>query len=371
MTASAGRLVNGSCVLEDLKRDVLTAQYWDYDLQGGAVEAYIRTALLTLLVLISVPMNVYVVMRILWKKLYSEPTYLLLLNLACTDLLLCFVSILFNIAMGFTGHYSFGMTDYIRCQVCKLASLFLIFYLVTIFNMALLSLDRCLFFARALKYPKEVTIKRTVIALVAIWVMCVVIHIPPLAGYGNIGYSMSCGFIFISPRHVKRSYFQLALTSLAFTMAYAVIIVTNAIILKVVRKQTKAGRIAATTSLEMQGSTPEQQRQAREIRRKNAEKQCNLCRTFLGIAFVNFITIVPATVLSLASVFSNDIHTWYYDFMLLCIASQVSLHPLVEAFFTHQGCEVLQVLLSSRGGGRGGRGGGRAAMFQSGHMLQL
>lgn len=337
MTDSAGRFINGSCVLEDLEDPGrLTPEFWDYDLQGAAVEAYIRTALQLLLVLTALPLNIYVIMRILRKKLYSEPTYLLLLNLACTDLLLSLVSILFNIAMGFTGHYSFGKTDYIRCQVCKIASLFLVFYHVTIFNMALLSLDRCFFFSRPLKYPNEITVKRTVIALVAIWAVSIAINIPPLAGYGDIGYSISCGFIFTSHRHIQRSYFQLALTGLAFTIAYAVLIVTNAIILQVVRKQTKASRIAATTSLEMQGSTPEKQQQARAMRAKKARRQCSLCRTFLGIMFVNFITIVPAAVLVLTTVFTHDIHTWYYNFVLLCIASQVSLHPLVEAFFTPQ-----------------------------------
>ena len=69
--------------------------------------------MLIALFLAGVVLNLYVFGRILWKELYSEPKYMLLLNLCVADLVMCFVSVLFNIAMGFTGHYSFGNTDYI------------------------------------------------------------------------------------------------------------------------------------------------------------------------------------------------------------------------------------------------------------------
>lgn len=110
MSNLAGILENGSCIIEDLDMDVLTAEYWDYSLQDAEGEVYSRTAIQMVLFLTAVPLNLYVFGRILRKKLYFDPTYMLLLNLCVTDLLMC-VSILFNIAMGTTALVTLTLSD--------------------------------------------------------------------------------------------------------------------------------------------------------------------------------------------------------------------------------------------------------------------
>ena len=141
---------NASCDIED--RNNLTNENWDYSLLGTENVEYSRAGVQVALFLAGVVLNLYVFGRILWKGLYSEPTYMLLLNLCVADLVMCFVPILFNISTGFNGHYSFGNTDYIRCHVCKIAVVFAITFLVVTFTVVLLSIDRCLYFVRPLKY---------------------------------------------------------------------------------------------------------------------------------------------------------------------------------------------------------------------------
>lgn len=342
MSEPAGTLVNGSCFIEDLDTDQLTAEYWDYSLQGVEDEAYARTAILMALFLVAVPLNLYVFGRILWKKLYIEPTYMLLLNLCTADLVMCFVSILFNIAMGFTGHYSFGDTDFIRCQVCKIAVMLTVVNLASAFNVALLSVDRCLYFVRPLKYSLHVTVKRTGIAILIIWLLSILIHIPVLAGYGDVGFSSSCGFIFTTHRHVQRSYALLAVNALAFSMVAVVIIVTNIFIVRAVYKQMKSVKVGTVTTMEMQTMqnrepTDARQQKREKVKRKRENlKQFKLLKVFGSILFVNFITITPAFILVIAIAFTANIPTAYYDFVVLCIAIQVTLHPVVEAFLAPQ-----------------------------------
>ena len=326
-------LMNASCVLDDLDdREMLSPEYWDYELQGGKIEAYIRTALQLLLFLTGVPLNLYVIGRILWKRLYSTPTYLLLLNLAFSDLLICLITIPFNVASGFTSHFSFGNTNYIRCQVCKIGILYIMLNLLTTFNVALISLDRFAYFYFPLKYHLKITGKRTALALLGIWGLSIALCIAPLLGYGDQGFSVSCGFIFVTPKHVERGIAQLVVTAIAYTVVVITIAITNLGIVRIACKQIKA---TTTMTVEMStiGGGDTANAQEKEIRKKEAKKQFKLFRVFGGILLVNFATILPVLVLVTVLVFT-EIPTWYFLFVLVCIMSQVTLHPIVEAFFT-------------------------------------
>lgn len=330
--------LNGSCVLETIvDRNTLTPLYWDFDLQQQKNEAYARTILQLLIFLTGVPLNLYVICKILWKRLFTQPTYLLLLNLAVADLLACLVSLPFNIASGFVGHFSFGNSDYIRCQVCKISAFFVLLTNLSFFNLALISLDRFAFFKIPLRYNVIITAKKTALALLGIWVLSTALVIPHLFGYGDVSFSTSCGFIFTAPNHIKRSIVSLIVSSIVFSAVMLVLIITNVWIVCIALKQIKATSKAENIQLQPisdEAQTNEQLKGKKAKEKKLAKKQFKLFKVFGGILLVDIITLLPAIALVIALVFTTSVPTGFWLFVLICIMSQVTFHPLVEAFLT-------------------------------------
>ena len=137
---SFGLSTNRSCLPlsgdPELENMMLTPELWR---QG---EHYIAHAILEILLFITgVLLNTYLLAVIFLKHLYSQPTYLLLLNLAIADMLMCTLVFPFHIAIGFSGQYSFGNSDYIRCAICEYAGIFLMLTILSPFNLAMLSMD--------------------------------------------------------------------------------------------------------------------------------------------------------------------------------------------------------------------------------------
>jgi hypothetical protein len=158
---------------------IWTRKYW-YIPQ---VAAYIHNAVFMTLFLLAVPLNFYVVGKIVWRKVYSEPTYILLLNLSIADLLMCSVHFVFSIAMGFAGHYSFGNSDFERCQVCRIGMVFSVVNLTSALTVMVLSIDRCIYFVRPLRYHIHMTALRTGVTITAIWVVSIFVYAPAMARY--------------------------------------------------------------------------------------------------------------------------------------------------------------------------------------------
>ena len=203
-------------------------------------------------------------------------------------------------------------------------------YLVVTFTVVLLSVDRCLYFVRPLKYPIYVTTKRTAVAIVITWVLSILNYAPSLAGYGDINFSVSCGDIFLTGGHIQRSFILLATSTLIFSVVAIVILTTNILIVRAVLKQRKK---CEASMIEMQTGDSTPQETVKEKLKKEAQKHFKLLKVFGGILLVNFITVIPTLVLSI-TIFFTIVPSGYYTFVLLCIVSQVALHPLVEIFLT-------------------------------------
>ncbi len=271
---NSSTISNVSCILEDIAdRDVLNSAYWEYTNNRFN---YIDTSLQLVLFLLGVPLNLYVMVKILWKKLYSQPTYLLLLNLAFCDFLVCMITLLFNVTTQFNGHYSFGDSNYVRCQVCKIAVAYIMLNLVTTFNLGLISLDRFAFFYIPLKYNMKVTPLKTGLALLGIWLLSGALVVAPLVGYGDVGFSLSCGYIFTVPEHVERSLFQLIATAVAFSAVTITLAITNIWIVRIAYKQIKAVKSERIELQSIGTATTEQRNQQKKIRKEAAMKQFKL-----------------------------------------------------------------------------------------------
>ena len=76
-------------------------------------------------------------------------------------------------------------TDY--CQFCQMNGIATdLLLLMSVYNLALLSLDRFLYVKKPLKYEEIVTVKRVVVVLVACWLLLIIFCLLPAFGVGKI-----------------------------------------------------------------------------------------------------------------------------------------------------------------------------------------
>ena len=181
--------LNFSC-FRNISESSVDEFYWTLNFDSEVrTDSFATAVLVSLIFLIGVPWNLFVIVTIVKKKLYSHPTIMLLLNLTITNLLLCLLVMPFIIITGFSGEYLFGDTDAVRCRVCQTG--FLMFFLswVSIYTLSLMSVDRFVYLKKPLKYSTLITPRRMLIALIITWVLCSFVCLPPLVGLGEVRFS--------------------------------------------------------------------------------------------------------------------------------------------------------------------------------------
>ena len=277
-----------------------------------------------------VPLNTWIILRILLNQLYAQPTYLLLLNLAISDLLVCLLPVFLNIVSGFLGSYSFGGTDRARCMACKAAFLYVVLNFQTVLNLSLISLDRFAYFRLSIKYYRIVTREKIAAALAVDWTLCLLLGIPPLAGYGDVVFATACGPAFSTPPHVRLSLPYIAVGLLIHLLGLAVLVVTNGWVIYIGFRQIRSLRVKPEPKLT--GNYFERRLSIIDV--DSTVKQFKLFQIFGAILLVHFATILPSIVLVGMLVASTRVPEGFYDFVLFSLFVQATLHPLVEAFFT-------------------------------------
>ena len=323
--------MNFSCVLEEIEdREVLTLEYWNIVLLDP--EDYVEIIIFLIILFTGVPLNSLIMARIITKQLYTQPSFQLLLNLAIGDLLICLIPLLFNIIAEFRGTISFGNSDYIRCQFCKIAASYVMLNFQTIFTLLFISLDRFVYFKYSIRYDKFVNTKTILAALAGSWLLSFVLTIPPLAGYGEIVLSASCGTIYIRhPTHRRRSIPYIAVSATIHSVVLATLIVTNVWVVCIALKQLKTlkvkpGKVAAVV-VEGWDVVPNQSKKEKEV----AKKQFRILYIFGGILIVHFATLIPAVILIVVIASGRSVPRFVYTVVLFSITSQATLHPMVEA----------------------------------------
>lgn len=307
-------------------------------------EAFANTAgvavVYVVLFMIGVPLNTYILAVLIYKKLFNQPTYLLLLNLTVSDLLVCLFPLLFKIITTLNQQGSLGNTDFVRCNVCNVGATFIIFNTSIYLTLMLLSIERLIFFRTPLRYDNLITTKRIVIAIVVEWVVSVAIAIPVLAGYGDLLYSLVCGHIFVTPYHIERGLVYAFLTGVFFALVTAVIVICNVwMVILFVKIYSKRKKVRVSSSFGSQNQSGQQHRVLTAKRKRFiwsldvARRQCAFIRTFGAIIFINCASVVPSLVLGAMIFFTVEIPLEYIIFVEAALLSQTSTHPLVQALF--------------------------------------
>ena len=324
-----------SCYQVNVSVDSVNETAWSYtglpNPQHYRQNGIVLASFLTLFLLVGTALNLLVMATIFKKHLHTQPTFILLLNLAVTDFLLCLLVMPFHIIAGFAGEFIFGNTDDIRCQVCKTGAILTILVSQSLFSLSLISVDRLLFIKRPLRYHKIVTWRWICAAVVVIWGVSIAISLPPLFGMGQINYSYTLSHCIVDP-HINSSYIiMLVLVALIPLTILTICTMWVACIaqrhLRAVYKTT----LSLSSPLEKKKFTDSIYKR---VKRKKSRLQFHLVRVFGAIIIANIVTWLPMLCWICAGIAlpsREDIPLPFKTVAFLTFLIQPVVHPLLEA----------------------------------------
>ena len=221
---------------------------------------------------------------------------MLILNLTVSNLLTCALIFPFSIITGIAGEFIHGASDRVRCQICQLGVIYLVLTFVSLNTLALISVDRFLCIKKPLHYNRIVTIKKTLVAVLLLWMFSILVSIPPLFGFGTIRFSkftLMCTIAFRGYTFLAKNTFYLIFLVLASLSPVSILAVTNVWLLHIAQKAIRRNyqnirRGASITVIR------------EKIEKEYNKKQLNLMRVFFAIFITNIITWLPALVIFIA-----------------------------------------------------------------------
>ncbi len=336
MNSSSKNEEGFSCLDDHLSSNSVTQDVWKIykDFQYGSP---IVAAILIIFLSVAFTCNLFIIVSMLWQRMLKQPAQILLLNLAVSDFLVSGLVMPFTITSGIAREYVFGDSDSTRCKVCQSGIVFVILSQVSFHSIALLSLDRFLFIRFPFRYKKLVTVRRTAVVVLAVWVLCVLLSLPPLFGFGEVKLSTSVGNCFISffgETHVTRNIFYLLLLVMEALFPIAILIVTNVWLLCIIVKHIHQKFWMQRHLASDERSNAKRSIQGSLYQRRNRQ-QLQLVKVFTAIFIANLITWLPAIVLAISAPFINFDHipAEVIAIVYLSYISHTVIHPLLESFF--------------------------------------
>ena len=287
--------------------------------------------------LIGVPWNLAVIVTILRKCLFLQPAIMLLLNLAITDFLLCLVAMPFNVIPAIAHEYIFGDTDYVRCQFCQINGVVTnTLLLMSVYNVALLSLDRFLYVKKPLKYEEVVTVKRVVVVLVICWVLFILFCLLPVFGVGEVslGSVVSTCTINFSEYGPNLPYIIFWVFIIAASvLPLLILLITNIWMLCIIRKSVlKKYHRARENMFDVRQGGRKLSVQSIKLKKKHKTDQLRVLQIFGAILCASILTWMPAFV-SVIVLASRVIVFWLIAFGHISISSQAVIHPILQVVF--------------------------------------
>ena len=324
---------NFSCVSTDLSSDSVTAIVWSLKEHGkGHVDNVNTVAAFSMLFLtLGLPWNLLVLATILKKRLYRQPAVLLLFNLALTDFLVCLLVFPFSIASGIAGEFVFGGSDKIRCQVCQTGVLLTLFIFLSFNTVTLMSIDRCIYLLRPLKYSSIVTLRRAALAVVLVWGLCIVLALMPLVGFGEIEFGLAVGTCvvrLVGGSSASNISYNLLITSEGVVTTLIMIAANIGIVVEVNRHLRKVYRKRKVYLEKSRGRNSTRSR----FKAKKSKMQFYLLLVFIGVMVTNTIIVMPIIALAIISsaVTYDKIPLAFISFSFVVFMSQSVLHPMLE-----------------------------------------
>ena len=332
-----------SCFV-NVSDDSLTEIAWivlqeelEFDTPGNG---YAAAAIVLLLFIIGVPWNLFVTCAIVKKKLYTQPVVMLMLNLTITNLLVCILIMPFNIVSGIAGEYIFGESDLVRCRVCQTGIMAIILPWISIHTLCLMSIDRFIYLKRPLKYSRIVTPKCMLAIIIVVWILCTLIALPPLFGFGEIRFSYTvanCVPYVVGETHIAPNFIYNLIIFVEIMVPVLLVFTMYIWILCIIRSSLVRRFKRAT---ETQGN---KERASKE----HVSSQLQLVKLFGAIFTANIVTWLPmiSLVLTGAARGVGRVHPLFYSISYLSYLSQTVVHPILESCLLREIKQILSEVL--------------------------
>ena len=327
---------NFSCLdVDSLSHSSITEEAWSLSEQErGSAGLYTIAAFLVLCTVIGILLNGAVLVVLIYSKFWRLPSTFLLFNLVLVDLLSCiFIMIFLAVPELMGGVYSFGASDYERCQSCQAGVVIVVWLIFTSMHIiALMSLDRLVYIKKPLQYEKWITVPRLAVALVILWIFCLILSIPPLFGFGIIGFSQNvgtCATLFEARTQVGAGYLYIGFLVAEVTIPLGVLVVCNIWLLCFVRKGIK-DRFKNTYEDEGTSTISEVNKKAKK---KYIAQQIRMVKVFGSIFVSNFVTWIPVMFVLIAIPLTG-VPPAAFSIVFLCFLVQSVIHPMIESMLS-------------------------------------
>ncbi len=318
-----------------VSRNSITPEIWQGEVDNVRSAALASAVFALLFALIGIPTNLFILVSILWQRLYKEPTYILLLNLTVANLLVCVTVMPFTIVSGFAGGFVFGSNDWTRCKVCQMGVFLTCLTLFTLHILALLSVDRYLFIKYPYKYHTIVSKTRVLMVAVTLWILCATIAICPLFGFGDVHYALSlatCKLKFYGETKLASNiYYSMVVAIECLLVPLPILFIFNGLLIWTVQKHIRKVYI---TKKEIGCSHEELIRKIlQDLEKSKFKKQRHLIQVFGGILLAYILTSLPTIlyIFQVAITGGDDSHPAHSVFVFICILFSSVVHPTMQA----------------------------------------
>lgn len=330
---------NFSCYNPDLSESFVTDQAWRL-IPGSQHHTNTTIAVgiaQILFIVIGAPWNLIVLLSILKSRLYKEPTYVLLINLVVVDLLVCVCVLPFNAQSALAKEFTIGNSDLARCNACYaiLISILILVY-ISLFTLALMSVDRLIYIRWPLKYPMVMSFKFVLASLVIVWCICVLVCILPAFGIGHIGFSNnvgSCSLQLSGKTRITNNINFVMVLVLVAIFPFMTTVVSNIWLLYLVCATIRARHTKKMERMSQRNISRLDQRNSEQSMKVTYYKQQVILAQVFGALFAaNIITWIPTVFISLASaiVGGENVPRPLFAFVYLAYVSQPVIHPMLE-----------------------------------------
>ena len=330
---------NFTCSDPGLSHTNITTEVWMIQSEGPFHESSITAVAIcqVIIMAIGIPWNAIVLASIVIKQRYKEPTYVLLINLVVADLLVCLLVLPFNVESSFAQEFSIGNSDYTRCQVCHTIVITIVaLVFISLFTLALMSVDRLIFIKWSFQYTKYLTLKLVLITLCLVWVFCILVSIPPVFGFGEIKFAnvlSSCSLLTVgeTPLTANINYIIFLVFIGAFPFM-TTLIVNFWLLIILCKNMSSRHKRHADNSRNTFDSSEKKTIREKHLTISFHKEQIHLAQIFGAIFTANVITWVPTIAIALvaAVIGSENVPPPTYAFVYLSYVSQPAIHPVLE-----------------------------------------
>ena len=290
------------------------------------VMRYFNLALMLLFFLIGLPWNVMVIGVTLKKKLYSQPSLMLMLNLAVANIFILLSNTLLTVIVTI-GH---RFVDF--APICKIGIFITLFPLVSTHTIAMMSVDRVIYLKKPLTYHLIVTPWRTFIAIAVMWIFSIAVVIPIIEKLViHEVLQDSCTDLVSKVWVIKLILADFILATLVqFVGCGCIIFITRTHLRKKLHR-------TLNDSFVRNGGTPTETRRRNAVLKDYSKGQLRLLFVFGAIFVTDLLSLIPlVSIFAVSAIIGYDPPSYIFATFYIIYLSRSAINPILEVSLTHE-----------------------------------